>query len=71
MEVRLADGKELMVKIGGRPPVDIPLAVVEAIDTSLSVLGLRRARSSAVGRDVVGVIEEELLAALALYLYPC
>ena len=48
--VRKTRDGELMVRIGGRPPVDSTLAVVEVTDISLTVLGLRRVRSSAIGR---------------------
>lgn len=63
----MTDGGELMARIGGRPSVDSVLAAVEVMDISLSVLGLRRARSSAVGMYAVGVTGEELLASLTLY----
>jgi hypothetical protein len=60
--LRMTGRGESMVRVGGRPSVDSVLAAVEVMDISLSVLGLRRARSSA-----VGVTGEELLAWLALY----
>lgn len=65
--LRMTGGEELMVRIGGRPSVDSVLAAVEVMDIPLSVLGLRRARSSAVGMYAVEVTGEELLASLALY----
>jgi hypothetical protein len=43
----MAGGGESIVRIGGRPSVDIVLADMEVAETSLAVLGLRRARSSA------------------------
>jgi hypothetical protein len=56
-----------MAMIGRCPPIDIVLAEVEVTETSLAMLCLRRARSSAVCRKAVDMIEEELLASLALY----
>lgn len=46
--MRMAGDGESIVRIGSRPSVDIVLAVMEVTEISLAVLGLRRARSSAV-----------------------
>jgi hypothetical protein len=46
--------------------VDVVLVEVETTETSLAILCLRRARSSAVCRKGVDMMEEELLASLAL-----
>jgi len=56
----------LIVRIGSRPSVDIVVFEVGVVEISLAVLNLRRAISSAVCREAEDVIEEGMLARLAL-----